>query len=94
MSSGKETFDRTEIKPCPFCGSEATVMETARNEASILCNGCPAKMVLTCRGEDVGWLLMNQVVLRWNTRQTGAQMTRAEAWFNRGAGQHVDNSAK
>jgi len=68
MTSDKETFDQTEIKPCPFCGSEATIMETGRNEVSILCNGCPAKMTLTCRGEDVSYLLMNQVMLRWNTR--------------------------
>lgn len=54
----------TELKPCPFCGGEAEVVEIHPGMLRIVCNSCLARS---------GWLpdgaTRGEAIEAWNTRQ-------------------------
>lgn len=56
----------TDLKNCPFCGSEAVIYGDNDRSRSIGCNSpsCPAEMCGGIHGETV-W---DDVVTAWNTR--------------------------
>ena len=56
------TIDKEELKPCPFCGGNASVL-TLGNEAKVVCDVCIASSTIV-RGEHA----KETAIRLWNTR--------------------------
>ena len=63
-----------KLKPCPFCGSKATLWPAWKNDATgmtyneyISCSGCPVKMGYPL-GDPDKWA-NKSTVLHWNWRK-------------------------
>lgn len=73
-----------ELKPCPFCGSDAKLIEPARigehwHVASVECNGCFAQ--ITAGGNEIRTpeAAIESVVEAWNDRTVDMDQLNAIA---------------
>lgn len=61
--SGLDTsISEEELKPCPFCGSEARINDDCQHWGAIYCNDCGACM-------PSGGLGVKQAIQAWNRRE-------------------------
>jgi len=59
-----------ELKPCPFCGSEAETFEASEDSFSILCTGC---------GVETPYLpYLTEAIAAWNRRVDTMPVVRGE----------------
>lgn len=72
-------MDKIELKPCPFCGSEARLVYlVGRDELKVKasCSGCNANKSDYIRTgayfQESITKLIDKVVCAWNTRRYGA----------------------
>ena len=72
LAAERARLAAVKLKPCPFCGSEAAIMEEPDMDNDIAyvirCTGCG--MTFNCYGEDK-YLVRNidELIDRWNTRK-------------------------
>ena len=59
----------SDLKPCPFCGSEAT-HDTNGSEIWVICKKCGTRCLSTCFSGKKGVQIVNE---RWNKRVPSAQ---------------------
>lgn len=56
-----------ELLPCPFCGGQAELKQTRKNQMTIKCKNCPSKMVQGVVRYSLEWL-EGTLVKNWNKR--------------------------
>ena len=62
--------DRTELKPCPFCGGKARIQiksfDIFQHGAQVVCDKCGARTVLV--EPSINYTAKTEAVELWNTR--------------------------
>jgi hypothetical protein len=59
--------DIQELKPCPFCGGEAEINKTGKNELTIRCKGCFINIEQKVLRFSLEWL-KETMIKNWNKR--------------------------
>ena len=65
--------NKQEIKPCPFCGSEARLSETEGGDSVVHCSDCEAFFCDDMKWGEDGYDADANVIAKWNTRQPNKQ---------------------
>lgn len=75
-----------EIKPCPFCGSDAGVLNMPEYnklpvfQSVVYCRRCNAKVTGWVRDTEAE--AVESAIENWNTRKTAANAEVTERWTN------------
>ena len=60
-------MEDTKLKPCPFCGGEAELKQTGKNQLTIKCKRCLIKRVQSVLRLSIEWLEV-EMIEHWNKR--------------------------